>query len=51
MIIPVPDDWKHVQGLIDAGNSFIASMEAMSKADLSVRQQGFDRLCKTQSTE
>lgn len=46
MLIPIPDDWKQVQNLINAGNSFIASMESMSKADLLVRQDGFDQLCK-----
>lgn len=51
MLIPVPDDWGQVQELIDAGNSFIATMEAMSKADLAIRQRGFDGLCQMLNTE
>lgn len=51
MLIPVPDDWEQVQELIDVGNSFIASMEAMSKSDLSIRELGFDNLCKVINTE
>lgn len=51
MLIPVPDDWGQVQELIDAGDSFIAAMEAMSKADWAVRQRGFDGLCQMLNTE
>lgn len=46
MLIPVPDDWSLVKDMIDAGNQFITAMEAMSKADFNIRENGFDSLCK-----
>lgn len=51
MIVPVPDDWSLAQGMIDAGNKFIQAMETMSKADYSVREYGFDKLCNDLTTE
>ena len=30
MIVPVPDNWKSAQGMINAGRKFIAAMEKMS---------------------
>ena len=45
MLVPVPDDWSLAQDMIDAGNKFIEAMEAMSKADVEIRQNGFDNIC------
>lgn len=45
MLIPVPDDWNLAQNMINAGNKFIKAMEAMSKADIEVRENGFDKVC------
>ena len=43
---PCPhDDWSLAQDMIDAGNKFIEAMEAMSKADVEIRQNGFDNIC------
>lgn len=48
MLIPVPDDWRMAQDMIDAGNMFIYAMENMSQADKKIRTVGFDSLLKAQ---
>jgi len=42
MLIPIPDDWRMAQNMIDAGNRFMQAMESMSQADLLIRDHGFD---------
>jgi len=44
MLIPIPDDWSMAQNMIDAGNSFMQAMEAMSESDLQIRHYGFDSM-------
>lgn len=44
MLIPIPDDWSMAQNMIDAGNSFIQAMEAMSESDKQIRDYGFDSM-------
>lgn len=39
------------QDMIDAGNKFINTMEAMSKADFEIREYGFDQICIDQCSE
>ena len=46
MIVPVPDNWKSAQGMINAGRKFIAAMEKMSEADKILRSEGFDALMR-----
>lgn len=48
MFIPVSDDWRVVQDMIDAGNMFIYAMENMSQADKKIRTVGFDSLLNAQ---
>lgn len=45
LIVPVPEDWELAAGIVAAGHKFIAAMEAMSKADKAIRENGFDQLC------
>lgn len=44
MLIPVPDDWRLAQDMIDAGKMLMKAMEDLSKADNKIRTQGFDSL-------
>ena len=44
MLIPVPDDWSMVKGMIEIGNQFISAMESMAESDLKIRESGFDSL-------
>ena len=44
MLIPIPDDWSMAQNMIDAGNEVLKAMEAMSSADIMIRQNGFDSM-------
>ena len=44
MLIPIPDDWRMAQNMIDAGNRFMQAMESMSQADLLIRDHGFDSM-------
>lgn len=44
MLIPIPDDWSKAQNMIDAGNQFMQAMESMSRADLLIRENGFDSM-------
>jgi type I restriction enzyme M protein len=46
LIVPVPDNWDMVSGIVEAGKKFISAMEAMSKADKAIRENGFDELYK-----
>ena len=51
LIVPVPDDWSLVSDIITAGRKFISAMESMSKADKTIRENGFDELCKCKNNE
>ena len=42
MSIPIPDDWNDAKDTIEAGKELIQAMEALSKADISIRTKGFD---------
>ena len=42
MLIPVPDDWSMATKMIKAGRDLISAMEALSKADVSVQNCGFE---------
>ena len=44
MLIPIPDDWSKAKDMIEAGKQFIEAMESMSKADLLIRNHGFDSM-------
>ena len=44
MLIPIPDDWTKAQNMIDAGNQFMQAMESMSRADMLIRENGFDSM-------
>lgn len=44
MLIPVPNDWCLVSDMIEAGQRFIAAMEAMSNADEFIKTNGFDSM-------
>lgn len=46
MLIPVPDDWKLAQNIVDAGKTFIDAMENLARADKKIRENGFDFLVK-----
>lgn len=45
LIIPIPDKWELASKLISAGQNFISAMETLSKADKTIRDNGFDKLC------
>ena len=44
LIIPVPDNWEKVQGIIELGQKMIDSMESVSQVDRELRLNGFDSL-------
>ena len=46
LIVPVPDEWGMVSGIVEVGKKFISAMESMSKADKAIRENGFDELYK-----
>lgn len=45
LIVPVPEEWGLAAEIIAAGRKFISAMETMSKADKTIRENGFDQLC------
>lgn len=45
LIVPIPDKWEFASEIVHAGRKFISAMEAMSKADRTIREKGFDQLC------
>lgn len=51
MIVPVPDNWKRAQGMINAGRKFIKAMEEMSVADIALREEGFDSIIDANNVE
>jgi len=44
MLIPVPEKWEMVAEIIHSGKNLIKGLEALSKADCAIREQGFDSL-------
>lgn len=51
MIVPVPDNWEMVSGLIDLGNNFIQVLERMSEVDEGLRLNGFDSVISANNSE
>lgn len=44
MIIPIPDNLEDVKDIINVGKNLIRGLEALSKADKNIREQGFDSI-------